>query len=287
MPTLFDPLTIKTVTLRNRIGVSPMCQYSSQDGMPNDWHLVHLGSRASGGAGLVIMEATGVLPEGRITPGCAGIWSDAHAHAYQPITRFISSQGAVPGIQIAHAGRKASAALPQNGGGSLTDAEGGWETFGPSAVAFGHNLTRVPTEMSLAQIARVQQAFVEAAKRSLAAGFKWLEVHAAHGYLAHEFYSPLSNKRTDNYGGSFENRIRFLLETVRAVRAVWPQELPLTVRISSTDWTPGGWTDDESVELAKRLRPRASTWSTAARAATCPMPRSRTRPAIRSRSPRR
>ncbi len=251
---LFQPLTIRSVTLRNRIGVSPMCQYSSEDGVATDWHLVHLGSRAVGGAALVIAEATAVSPEGRITPGDAGIWSDRHAEAIARINRFVKQHGAVPGIQLAHAGRKASAARPWEGDAHLTDDAGGWPTMAPSAVAFGDGLTKVPRAMSEADIARVQGEFAAAARRALAAGCDWLEVHSAHGYLSHEFLSPLNNKRTDRYGGSFENRIRFLLETVRAVRGVWPERLPLAVRLSCTDWVPGGWDIDQSVELARRLK---------------------------------
>ena len=254
MSHLFAPLTIKSVTLRNRIGVSPMCQYSSEDGVANDWHLVHLGQFATGGAGLVIAEATAVSPVGRITPGDAGIWSDRHVAPIARINRFIKQHGAVPGLQLAHAGRKASAALPWAGGAHLADAAGGWPTVAPSAVAFGGELGKIPHALSSAEIVGVQADFVAATKRAHEAGVEWLELHAAHGYLWHEFLSPLSNQRTDRYGGSFENRIRFGLETVRAVRAVWPERLPLTVRLSCTDWVEGGWTIDESVELARRLK---------------------------------
>ncbi len=254
MPHLFEPLTIKSVTLRNRIGVSPMCQYSSDDGVATDWHLVHLGSRATGGAGLVIAEATAVSAEGRITPGDAGIWADKHVEPIARINRFVKAQGAVPGIQLAHAGRKASAARPWEGGAHLADNAGGWPIMGPSALAFGAPLTKVPRTMSAADIARVQAEFVAATKRSLAAGCEWLELHSAHGYLGHEFLSPLSNQRTDAYGGSFDNRVRFLLETTRAVREVWPEQLPLTVRLSCTDWVEGGWDLDQSVELSRRLK---------------------------------
>jgi 2,4-dienoyl-CoA reductase-like NADH-dependent reductase (Old Yellow Enzyme family) len=254
MAHLFEPFQLKALTLRNRIGVSPMCMYSSEDGAATDWHLVHLGARAAGGAGLVIAEATAVSPEGRITPHDAGIWSDKHVEPLARIVRFIKSQGAVAGIQLAHAGRKASAARPWEGGGHLPDDQGGWPVIAPSPVAFGGSLDKVPRAMTAADIARVQDDFVAAAKRSLAAGYQWLELHSAHGYLAHEFLSPLSNQRTDEYGGSFENRIRFLLETTRAVRAAWPADLPLTVRLSCTDWMEGGWTIDESVELSRRLK---------------------------------
>lgn len=251
---LFSQLTIKSVTLRNRIGVSPMCQYSSEDGMATDWHLVHLGARATGGAGLVIAEATAVSPEGRITPGDAGIWSDKHIEPIARINRFLKQQGAVPGIQLAHAGRKASAARPWEGGAHLPDNAGGWSTMAPSAIVFGGSLNKVPKEMSLADIQRVQNEFVAATKRSLSAGCEWLELHSAHGYLMHEFLSPISNQRKDNYGGSFENRIRFVLETTRAVRAVWPERLPFTLRLSCTDWVPNGWDIEQSVELARRLK---------------------------------
>ncbi|MBS0664280.1 MAG: NADH:flavin oxidoreductase/NADH oxidase [Verrucomicrobia bacterium] len=254
MSHLFAPLTIKSITLRNRIGVSPMCQYSSEDGLPTDWHLVHLGSRAVGGAGLIIAEATAVAPEGRITPGDAGIWSDRHAEAYQKITRFLKAHGAVAGIQIAHAGRKASAARPWDGGAHLADDAGGWPTVAPSALPFGGDLGKVPHALTVAEIRGIQGEFAAAAKRSLAAGYEWLEIHSAHGYLAHEFLSSLSNQRTDEYGGSFENRIRFLVETTRAVRAVWPERLPLTVRISATDWVEGAWDLEQAVELARRLK---------------------------------
>ncbi|MGC4073076.1 MAG: NADH:flavin oxidoreductase/NADH oxidase [Nibricoccus sp.] len=254
MSHLFEPLTIKSITLRNRIGVSPMCMYSSEDGVAGDWHLVHLGARATGGAGLVIAEATAVSPEGRISPGDAGIWTDKHVEPLARINRFVKAHGAVAGIQIAHAGRKASAARPWEGGGHLADGAGGWPVVGPSAVAFGGDLNKVPKALSVEDIKRVQGEFVAATKRSLAAGYEWLEVHAAHGYLAHQFLSPLSNGRTDEYGGTFENRIRFLLETVKAARAVWPERLPFTVRLSCTDWVEEGWSIGESVELSKRLK---------------------------------
>jgi 2,4-dienoyl-CoA reductase-like NADH-dependent reductase (Old Yellow Enzyme family) len=231
-----------------------MCMYSSEDGVANDFHLVHLGARAAGGAGLVIAEATAVSPEGRISPGDAGIWADKHVEPIARINRFIKSQGAVPGLQIAHAGRKASAARPWEGGGHLADNAGGWPVVAPSAIAFGDTLTKVPAELSLEGIAKVQADFVAATKRARAAGVEWLELHFAHGYLAHQFLSPLSNRRTDRYGGSFENRIRFAIETTRATRAVWPTELPFTARISCTDWVEGGWTVEESIELARQLK---------------------------------
>lgn len=251
---LFSPLTLKSIRLRNRIGVSPMCQYSAQDGRLTDWHLVHLGARAVGGASLVMIEATAVSPEGRITPGDAGLWGDHHIEPLARVNRFLKQHGAVPGIQLAHAGRKASAAEPWEGGAHLADGAGGWPTLAPSALAFGGDLPKVPRAMTEADIACVQGEFVSAARRALTAGSDWLELHSAHGYLSHEFLSPLTNQRTDGYGGSFANRIRFLLETARAVRGVWPERLPLAVRLSCTDWVPGGWDLDQSVELARRLR---------------------------------
>lgn len=254
MSHLFAPLTIKSVTLRNRIGVSPMCMYSAADGVMNDWHLVHLGARAAGGAGLVIAEATAVAPEGRITPGDAGLWSDVQIEPIARTNRFVKAQGAVAGVQLAHAGRKAGAARPWEGGAHLSNDAGGWPVIAPSAVAFGGVLNKVPMAMTEAEIVRVQQDFAAATRRAFRAGYDWMELHAAHGYLAHQFLSPKSNQRTDRYGGNFENRIRFLLETTRAVRAVWPENLPLTVRLSCTDWVEGGWTVEESVELARRLK---------------------------------
>jgi 2,4-dienoyl-CoA reductase-like NADH-dependent reductase (Old Yellow Enzyme family) len=254
MPRLFDSFTIKSVTLRNRIGVSPMCMYSSEDGVANDWHLVHLGARAAGGAGLIIAEATAVSPEGRITPADAGLWHDRQIEPLVRINRFIAAQGAVPGIQLAHAGRKASSARPWEGGGHLTDAAGGWTPVAPSAVAFGGNLGRVPRALTVEEMAGIRADFVAAARRALAAGYEWLELHSAHGYLLHEFLSPTSNQRTDAYGGSFENRIRFGLEITREVRSVWPERLPLTLRLSCLDWVEGGWTIEESVDYARRLK---------------------------------
>jgi 2,4-dienoyl-CoA reductase-like NADH-dependent reductase (Old Yellow Enzyme family) len=253
-PHLFSPLTVRSITLRNRIGVSPMCQYSATDGFANDWHHVHLGSRAVGGAGLVIVEATAVAPEGRITPGCLGLWGDKHIEPLARITKFVKEHGAVAGIQIAHAGRKASAALPWNGGAHLSEAQGGWPIIAPSAIPFGGELTKVPHAMTEADILRVQNDFVATAKRALTAGFEWLELHAAHGYLFNSFLSPLSNQRTDQYGGSFEHRIRLLLDTTRAVRKIWPDHLPLAVRISAIDWMPGGWQIEDSIALAKLLK---------------------------------
>lgn len=253
MAHLFEPLTLRGVTLRNRIGVSPMCQYSSEDGMANDWHLVHLGSRAVGGAGLVSVEATAVEAAGRISPQDMGIWADRHIEPLARIAKFVAAHGAVPGIQLAHAGRKASKSRPWDGDRSLTDKEGGWDTVGPSALAFAEGW-RVPHELTVKEIAGIRESFRQAAIRAREAGFLWLEIHAAHGYLLHSFYSPLSNHRSDEYGGSFENRIRFLLETVREVRAEWPKEQPLSVRLSCTDWVDGGWVLNDSVELAKALK---------------------------------
>lgn len=254
MPQLFDPFKIKDVTLRNRIVVAPMCQYSSNDGFPNEWHHIHLGSRAVGGAGMVVVEATAVSPEGRITPQDSGIYTDAHVQPFAKLADCIKQNGSVAGIQIAHAGRKASAARPWEGDGHLDNDAGGWNTIAPSAKAFGGNLPKVPEEMSLEEIERIKGCFVDSAKRSLDAGFELLELHFAHGYLAHEFYSPLSNHRSDAYGGSFENRSRFLLETLAAVREVWPERLPLTARLSVTDWIDGGVTVDESIELTKQMK---------------------------------
>src|ERR1035441_6583836 len=223
-PHLFQPLTVRSVTLRNRIGVSPMCQYSAEDGVANEWHFVHLGSRAVGGAGIVMVEATAGAPEGRIPPGRLGLWSENHIEPLARIAKFVKSHGAVAGIQIAHAGRKASADLPWRGGAHLSEAQGGWQTIAPSALPFGGDLPKIPRAMTEADILRVQDAFVATAKRALAAGFNWLELHAAHGYLFNEFLSPLANHRTDKYGGSFENRIRMLLDTARSVRKIWPDK---------------------------------------------------------------
>jgi len=253
MSKLFEKFKLRKIELRNRIWVSPMCQYSSEDGMPTDWHLVHLGARATGGAGLVIQEATAVSPEGRISPQDAGIWSDAHAEAYARITKFIKSQGAVAGIQIAHAGRKASTAAPWNGGKKVDESEGGWQTFAPSAIAFDEDYP-MPREMNAGDIEKVKNDFVEAAKRSVKAGFEVVEIHAAHGYLLHEFLSPLSNKRIDEYGGNFENRVRFPLEIAGAVREAVSGNLPVFVRISATDWTEGGWDLEQSIEFCRALK---------------------------------
>ncbi len=254
MTGLFDELKIRGVTLRNRIAVSPMCQYSCVDGMATDWHLVHLGSRAVGGAALVFTEATAVTPEGRISPQDLGIWNDAQADALVRTVSFIREQGAASGIQLAHAGRKASVRRPWDPPGVVPESEGGWARIeAPSAIPFSHE-TLVPHEMTEADIAGVVAAFVAAAKRSLAAGFDVIELHAAHGYLLHEFMSPISNKRTDRYGGAFENRTRLAREVVVAVRAVWPESHPLFVRISATDWTEGGWDLPQSIELSRALK---------------------------------
>lgn len=254
MPHLFEPLQLRGVRFRNRIGVSPMCQYSSEDGFASDWHLVHLGSRAVGGAGMVMTEASAVLAEGRISPGDLGIWKDAHVEMLQRIFRFVETQGAVPAMQLAHAGRKASTSAPWNGGGPVATDEGGWRPIlAPSATPFDSS-SIVPQAMDLTEIKEVTEAFASAAQRALSAGARVVEIHAAHGYLLHEFFSPLSNSRTDEYGGSFENRTRILREVVEAVRKTWPESLPLFVRISATDWAEaGGWDLDQSVQLAQQL----------------------------------
>ncbi|HEX8274159.1 MAG TPA: NADH:flavin oxidoreductase/NADH oxidase [Longimicrobiaceae bacterium] len=252
---LFSPLGIRGVTFRNRVGVSPMCQYSATDGFAGEWHFVHLGSRAVGGAGLVVAEATAVLPEGRISPGDLGIWSDAHVEGLARCARFVEAQGAVAGIQLAHAGRKASTAAPWKGGRAVAPEAGGWlPVYGPSEVPFAPG-SPVPEALDEAGIREVVSAFVEGARRALAAGFRVVEVHAAHGYLLHQFLSPLSNLRTDAYGGSFEGRTRLVREVCAAVREVWPDELPLLVRISATDWAEGGWDVEQSVELCRALGP--------------------------------
>ena len=254
MAHLFDPLSIRGITLQNRIVVSPMCQYSSQDGFANDWHLVHLGSRAAGGAGLVFAEASAVTAEGRITSEDLGIWKDAHVEFLSRIVRFLKSQGTVPGMQIAHAGRKGSTQRPWEGPNKVSVADGGWIPVAPSAAAFSETYP-MPRALLKEEIHGIVDAFAQAARRALEAGYQVLEIHAAHGYLAHEFFSPLSNLRTDEYGGSFENRTRIGREIVSAVRKVWPENLPLFIRISATDWKEGGWDVDQSVELAKHLKP--------------------------------
>jgi 2,4-dienoyl-CoA reductase-like NADH-dependent reductase (Old Yellow Enzyme family) len=252
MPHLFDPLTIRGVTLRNRIGVSPMCQYSAVDGFATDWHLVHLGSRAVGGAALVILEATAVEPRGRISPQDLGIWDDRHVEMLSRIAAFIRAHGAVPGIQLAHAGRKASRNRPWEPEQNVPEADGGWRVVGPSAVAFADGW-QAPESLTREGIGEVRAAFVKAAERARAAGFEWIELHGAHGYLCHSFYSPISNQRDDEYGGTFEGRTRFLLETARAVRGAWPDDKPLAVRLSCSDWTDGGWTPGDTVVLARAL----------------------------------
>jgi 2,4-dienoyl-CoA reductase-like NADH-dependent reductase (Old Yellow Enzyme family) len=252
VPSLFDSLALRDLTLRNRVGVSPMCQYSSENGLANDWHLVHLGSRAVGGAGLVMVEATAVEARGRISPQDMGIWSDAHVEPLARVARFVAEQGATAGIQLAHAGRKASTSRPWEGDRPLTDAERGWPVVGPSAIPFREGW-RVPAAMTEPDIAATIAAFRAATARAREAGFTWVELHAAHGYLCHSFYSPLSNRRDDAYGGSFENRIRFTLEALRAVRSEWPERLPVAVRLSCTDWVEVGWTIEDTVSLARRL----------------------------------
>ena len=256
MSALFQPFSLKDVTLRNRIAVPPMCQYSATDGLITDWHQVHYASLARGGAGLVIVEATAVAPEGRITPGCAGIWSDEQAQAFVPVVRAIKAGGAVPGIQIAHAGRKASANRPWEGDDHIAAADPrGWQPLGPSPVAFGAHLARTPQEMSVDDIARVRDDFVAAALRAREVGFEWLELHFAHGYLAQSFFSPHANQRTDQYGGSYENRSRFIRETFAAVREVWPANLPLTIRFGVIEFDGQDETTlSESIDLTRRLK---------------------------------
>ena len=257
MPHLFSPFTIKDITFKNRIGVSPMCQYSAIDGLAADWHMVHLGSFAVSGAGLVMTEATAVTPDGRITPGCLGIWSENHVKALMPITKFISDHGAIPGIQIAHSGRKGSAAAPWDGGAHLNNDQGGWDIIGPYHLPYDKadgRLWKTPRQMTLDDITRIQDAFVMAAKRALKAGFKLLEVHGAHGYLLNSFTSPLVNKRDDAYGGDLKSRAKMLLETTQKVREVWPQNLPLAVRLSTTDWDPNGLSVEDNIQIAKWLK---------------------------------
>jgi 2,4-dienoyl-CoA reductase-like NADH-dependent reductase (Old Yellow Enzyme family) len=253
MSVLFSSLQLRGVTFRNRVFVSPMCQYSSNDGLPTDWHLVHLGSRAVGGAALVMVEATAVCPEGRISPFDSGLWSDQHAQAFRRITAFVKEQGAVPGVQLAHAGRKASTGRPWQGGGPARMEEGGWQTVAPSPLAFADGYP-APRELPVAEIDGIRGYFAAAARRAVEAGFEVVELHMAHGYLLHQFLSPLTNKRTDAYGGSPENRMRLPLEVAREVRAAWPEHLPLFVRISATDWVEGGWNLEGSVELARGFK---------------------------------
>jgi 2,4-dienoyl-CoA reductase-like NADH-dependent reductase (Old Yellow Enzyme family) len=255
MASLFDPITIRGITFRNRIGVSPMCQYSSVDGFATDWHLVTLGSRAVGGAGMVIAEATAVTAQGRISPHDLGIWKDEHVPMLARIAAFIAAQGAVPGIQLGHAGRKASVDTPWRGGKALSVEAGGWRpVLAPSPIAFSRSAP-VPEALDLAGIRAVIDAFRDAAVRARTAGFRVIELHGAHGYLLHQFLSPISNQRSDEYGGSFENRIRLVLDVVASVRAVWPDSLPLFLRLSCTDWTPGGWDVGQSARLAALLGP--------------------------------
>jgi len=255
VPHLFDPLSIRSQSFSNRLFVSPMCEYSSEDGFANDWHLVHLGARAVGGAGLVLTEATAVTPEGRISPQDLGIWKDDHLDFLARIVRFIEGQGSVAGTQLAHAGRKASTYRPWSGNGTVPESAGGWpDVLAPSALAFAENYPQ-PQALTLDGIARVTMAFVDATRRAHAAGFRVIELHAAHGYLLHEFLSPLSNHRQDQYGGSFDNRTRLIREVVTGVRRVWPESAPLFVRISATDWIEGGWDIEQSIELARQLKP--------------------------------
>jgi 2,4-dienoyl-CoA reductase-like NADH-dependent reductase (Old Yellow Enzyme family) len=253
MSKLFSSFIIKNINLKNRIVMSPMCQYSAKDGITNDWHLVHLGSRAAGGTGLIMTEATSVSPEGRITPGDIGLWNDEQIDGLSRIVNFIHLLGAVAGIQLAHAGRKASCAVPREGGKQIDEKHGGWQTLAPSDIPFIDG-ERAPESLNKEGICKVVSDFKAAARRACVAGFDVIEIHSAHGYLLHEFLSPLSNKRTDGYGGSFENRIRLLQQVTDAVKSVWPAENPLFVRISATDWTEGGWTTEESVKLAYILK---------------------------------
>ncbi|MES1256042.1 MAG: NADH:flavin oxidoreductase/NADH oxidase [Acidobacteriota bacterium] len=255
MAHLFDPFPLRSLTLSSRILVSPMCQYSSDNGFSNDWHLVHLGSRAVGGAALVLTEATAVTAEGRISPQDLGLYRDEHVAGLERIVAFVHGQGTYAGIQLAHAGRKGSTGRPWENITTVPPTAGGWQPVAPGSAPFDHDYP-VPRAMTLGDIAGVVEAFVRAAHRALAAGFDVIELHAAHGYLIHQFLSPLVNDRTDGYGGSFDNRIRLCLEVVDAVRGVWPERLPLFVRLSATDWVPGGWDVEQSVELSRRLRER-------------------------------
>ncbi|MCW5946865.1 MAG: NADH:flavin oxidoreductase/NADH oxidase [Fimbriimonadales bacterium] len=254
MPSLFDPITIRSVTARNRAWMSPMCQYSAVDGVPNEWHLVHLGSRAIGGAGMIVVEATAIEPEGRITPGCTGIWNDEQADAWSKIVMFIQRYGAIPAIQLAHAGRKASTHVPWSPTrGGIPISEGGWTPKGVTSEKFvdSHN---APHELTVNEISAIVQLWASAAQRASDAGFQVVEIHAAHGYLLHQFYSPISNTRNDQYGGSFANRTKFLLEVCKEVRVALPESTPLLVRLSATDWVEGGWTIDDSIELSRLLK---------------------------------
>ena len=251
---LFSPLTIKKITLKNRIVISPMCQYSAVDGFANDWHLVHLGSRATGGVGLIIQEATAVSPEARISPADLGIWKDEHIEKLKTINQFIVSQNSIPGIQLAHAGRKASVSAPWEGNKKLDFAQGGWQTVSSSTIPYHDDEPFLPEALDKSGIQKVISDFKSATKRAVEAGYQVMEIHGAHGYLLHQFLSPLTNVRTDEYGGSFENRIRFTLEILEAVQLEWPSDLPLFVRISATDWAEGGWNPEESVKLSKILK---------------------------------
>jgi 2,4-dienoyl-CoA reductase-like NADH-dependent reductase (Old Yellow Enzyme family) len=253
MPHLFDPFTIRGATLRNRIGVSPMCQYSSTDGFATDWHLVHLGSRAVGGAALVSTEAAAIEPRGRISPQDLGIWDDRHLEMLGRIAHFVAAHGAVPGIQLAHAGRKASRNRPWEPERDIPEADGGWRIVGPSAIPFAESW-QVPHALTREEIAALLRTAEAAARRALEAGFAWVEIHAAHGYLCHSFYSPLSNRREDEYGGTFENRIRFTVQMAASIRRVWPESRPLSVRLSCTDWVDDGWTLEDTVGLARALK---------------------------------
>jgi 2,4-dienoyl-CoA reductase-like NADH-dependent reductase (Old Yellow Enzyme family) len=253
MPHLFDPLSLRSLTLRHRIVVSPMCQYSCEDGLANDWHLVHLGSRAVGGAAMVMTEATAVTPEGRISPRDLGIWSDAHVEPLSRIVRFLHDQGSAAGIQLAHAGRKGSTKVPWLGEGAVSPSEGAWQPVGPGTEPFAPQYP-VPRALECADLAAVVQAFADAARRAYEAGFDLVEIHGAHGYLVHEFLSPLVNTRTDEYGGSFDNRIRLCLDVIDAVRRVWPDNLPVQLRISTTDWIEGGWDIEQSIALSRAAR---------------------------------
>ncbi len=253
MSQLFTPFSLRGVTFRNRIFVAPMCMYSSLDGVANDWHLVHLGSRAVGGAGLVMVEATAVSPEGRISPHDSGLWDDRQAEAFRPITRFLRAHGAIPAIQLGHAGRKASTDVPWRGGGFLLPEGGGWQPLAPSPVLFAPGRS-LPRELTVEDLDRIEARFSAAAGRALAAGFEVVEVHMAHGYLLHQFLSPHANRRSDAFGGSLENRLRFPLRVARAVRAAWPQDRPVFARLSVTDWTEGGWDLAQSVILSRELQ---------------------------------
>ncbi len=253
MAHLFEPLKLRDITLNNRIGIPPMCQYSAQDGLASDWHFVHYGSRAVGGAALMIIEATAVTPEGRISPGDLGLWDDAQIEPLSRIARFVQTQGCVPAVQLAHAGRKASVGLGWQAQQTLNKSEGGWTPVAPSPVSFGEGYAQ-PHELNTSEIRQIISLFIASTKRALKAGFQVIEIHAAHGYLLHQFLSPLSNLRSDAYGGSFENRTRLVKEVVTAVRAEWPERLPLLIRLSATDWVDGGWNADETVELCRLLK---------------------------------